>query len=530
MSLLKNIISNWQSGISVAFLSIPMAVTLAVAAGMPPSLGIITACWAGLTAALVGSSNFNIVGPTVSLLPLIAAAVNNNMSPQILAMCAGVLIIIASLFNIEKFIIFIPASAIHGLIVGIALTVICNQIPNVLCLTIKSSSHNAAGTLYQIGTNLPDAKLLPFMLFLGFIFLMYITTKKFKSIPGALVVAPLSITLGYISNTIHPLQNLVTLQQKLPIISRQIFNFHYGHFSMEYLVASIPIALIAIIEILISGKLSDSMTKTSHNRKQELLGLGTANIITGLMGGFPATAALARTSLNIKMGSSHKTSAVINGISVGLIALFCLPYFSHMPVCAIAAILIFVAIKMIDIQRTHLLFKIDKRGFFTALLVTILTLVYEPLTAILWGSIIAMAIFMEKISAGKYEFFVTDERITETEKNQNGNDSKKSLNYAIKGPLAYINTHTHLSQFRQHQGPYQHIIINLKELDYIDLDGIDAINEIAEQAVKENKTCTINNIHPTIRDRLQKNQQFIKLGKTGKVLVHNSEADKHSNF
>lgn len=344
------------------------------------------------------------------------------------------------------------------------------------------------------------------------------------------MVAPLSITLGYISNTIYPLQNLVTLQQKLPTISRQIFSFHYGSFSVGYLIASVPIALIAIIEILISGKLSDSMTKTTHDRKQELLGLGAANIISGLMGGFPATAALARTSLNIKMGSSHKTSAAINGITVGLIALFCLSYFSHMPVCAIAAILIFVAIKMIDVQRSLLLFKIDKRGFFTALLVTVLTLIYEPLTAILWGSIIAMAIFMEKISAGKYEFFVTDEHTTKTERSQDGDASGKSLNYAIKGPLAYINTHTHLSQFRQHQGPYQHIIINLKDLDYIDLDGIDAINEIAEQAVKENKTCTINNIHPTIKDRLQKNQQFMKLGKTGKVLIHNSEVSNHSNF
>ena len=118
----ENIKKNLKSGLTVSLISIPLSVSLAVASGATPIIGIITAIWAGLVAGIFGGSNFNIVGPTGALSGVVAIYVflHGIAGLPMLAMLAGVFIITAYLLKLEKYLILIPPSVIHGFTLGVA--------------------------------------------------------------------------------------------------------------------------------------------------------------------------------------------------------------------------------------------------------------------------------------------------------------------------------------------------------------------------------------------------------------------------
>jgi MFS superfamily sulfate permease-like transporter len=99
------------------------------------------------------------------------------------------------------------------------------------------------------------------------------------------------------------------------------------------------------------GRIADRMTKTKFNQRQEVFAISLANVIAGIFGGIPATAALARTALNIKSGATSRVSGIICSISVIALSLVFLPYFKFLPLPNIAAILVNVAIRMIEVDE-----------------------------------------------------------------------------------------------------------------------------------------------------------------------------------
>ena len=133
---------NWKAGLSVALVSIPLSISLAVASNASPTAGIITAIWAGLVAAFFGGSNFNIVGPTGALSGTIAAygilyGVNEI---ALLTIVAGIFIIAAYFLKLERYLIFVPSSVIHGFTLGIAFVIGLSQLS--YAFGLKSIPHH----------------------------------------------------------------------------------------------------------------------------------------------------------------------------------------------------------------------------------------------------------------------------------------------------------------------------------------------------------------------------------------------------
>ncbi len=141
--------------------------------------------------------------------------------------------------------------------------------------------------------------------------------------------------------------------------------FHFPSkfaFNKNIIGTALTVSFIGIVETMLSAKIADAMSKTKHNPRKEILSLGIANVFTGLLGGIPATAALARTSLNIKSGAKDRTSGIISGICITIIALFFLSQFRYIPMAAIAAILVDTAMKMIDTRHFKKFNKFDKKS------------------------------------------------------------------------------------------------------------------------------------------------------------------------
>lgn len=485
---IKKVNENWKSGLTVSFISLPLAVTLAVASHASPVQGVITAIWAGLTAAIFGGSNFNIIGPTGALSGLLASYViiHGQAVLPTLAIMSGILILIAYLFTLEKYLVFVPSCTIHGFVLGVALIIIFNQFNFALGLLNVPLHESFIENFFETCRHISEFSLVSAILFICSLSILLALTKIVPTIPSAIIISPFGILLGYLSSQHIIALNLHTLETKFAHLNPHIMLPVSLHFSVKLMIPALTIAIIAILETMISARIADGITKTKHNKNREMLGLSLANIACGLAGGIPATAALARTTLNIRSGATHKFSAGISSIFVLIISTILLGYFKYMPLAIVAAILTVVGFNMIEMHHFKKMFKTDRTNFAVAILVAMVTVLEDPIVGILLGATISMLVFMKKLSTGQYEL------------NRSGLPShvpqhieQDTLVYSIKGELAYINAQSHIAHFEKAVPEHKNIIIDLRAVSFIDQDGIEACEEIVDILHREKKAVKI---------------------------------------
>ncbi|PIR58166.1 MAG: hypothetical protein COU71_00125 [Parcubacteria group bacterium CG10_big_fil_rev_8_21_14_0_10_38_31] len=533
MKILKeNIKRNIKSGLTVSLISIPLAISLAVASGANPVAGIITAIWAGLIAALLGGSHFNIVGPTGALSGIIAtyALLHGASNLPMLTIVAGVIILIAYIVKLERYLILIPASVIHGFTLGVAFIIGLGQLNFALGLQNISQHESFSANVFESIKHLNSISWVTFGTFILFLIGLLIFKRITTKVPGAMVLALVGIILGYLSDAHIVSFSLQTLGSKFHDLSFHFFELPHLGFSFFMFNTAAVVALIAILETLLSAKIADGMTHTKHNQRKEVLGLGIANIVSGLAGGIPATAALARTSLNIKTGATHRVSAIISVIGVVIISLFFLGYFKYIPLAVIAAILVFVAIQMVERKHYNKLWRYEKTGFFIALFVAFITVIVDPVIGILLGVAISLLIFIDRISHGHFEL-----RINKFEKGIIDYDSGVKLKeikengdvllYSFRGKLCYINSRAHVERFETNLTKYKHIILRLRGVHFIDTDGVEALDEIIDTIEARGQQVILSGISQNSLNLLEQlSSGYKKLKEKGLVFDKSEQA------
>lgn len=528
---LANIRKNWQSGLTVSLVSIPLSVSLAIASGATPIMGIVTAIWAGLIASIFAGSNFNIVGPTGALSGILATyAIGHGLStlPSI-AIITGIIIFIAYLLRLERYMKFIPANTVQGFTLGVAFIIAFNQFNFAFGIKGLPAHERFIDNVIESITHISQGSLetgIVFVLFLATMFALIRFAPKLPTLfrlPPAVLLSPVGILLGYLSlNKLIPL-HLQTLGEKYADLSGTIFlPNHLDLLSRPVLITSLTVAIIAILETMISAKIADALTKTKHQQSREILALSLANIGSGLMGGIPATAALARTALNIKSGADNKISATISSISVAVISIFLLTFFKFIPMAVIAAILVNVAIRMVEREHLERMFRIDRKNFVIAIIVAVITIYEDPIIGIIVGTAISLFLFMDKLSRGQFEMIINDKHrkivdIFAGEKVFDLKDESHTLFYSIKGHLTYVDGQAHVARFEKEIQNYEIVVLRLKELFFIDIDGVDALDEMIEIIKGRGKEVFICGTNNLIMHMLTASKQYQKLTTEGKV-------------
>lgn len=476
---------NFKSGLAVALVSIPLSVSLAVASGATPLVGMITAIWAGLFASIFGGSNFNIVGPTGALSGVIAAFVilNGAASLPMLAILTGVIVVVAYLLKLEKYLILIPSSVIHGFTLGVAFIIGLSQTNFALGLAGLTKHERFLDNILESFKHLAGASLVTFAIFCVFLIALLLFSRFAPKLPGVILLTPLGILLGYLGQVGLLPFDLQTLGGMFGEISFKIFsNVEFG-ISSSLLSTALVVSLIAILETMLSAKIADIQTNTKHNERKEMLGLGLANLASGLAGGMPATAALARTSLNVKTGATHKTSGIISAIGIILVCLFLFGYFKYIPLAVIAAILVYVAIKMVEQEHYVKLWMYERHGFFVSLLVAVVTVGVDPMVGILLGVSVALLLFVHKMSLGHFD--VKSNKFKQGLIDSSSGYKLTSLPndadvmvYSFRGKLCYINNKAHLKRFHDNFKNYKLVVLRFRETYLVDTDGATALDEI----------------------------------------------------
>jgi SulP family sulfate permease len=282
-------------------------------------------------------------------------------------------------------------------------------------------------------------------------------------------------------------------------------------FDIRLWVDSLPIAFISVLESLISAKISDEMTHTHFNKTKEVNSLALSNIISGLFGGIPVTAALARTTLNIRSGATRKFSSLLNGVFLFLISFIFLFVFRYLPLCVAAAQVAMVAVRMVNIEEIQTLYSKDRKNFYILITIAIICIVQDPTIGIVFGILIYLISFCDSLTYPWSEIIkthgikVADRLNSKTESGpkiiKNNHYAIDNLNlflsdlpsdegeyvlYRIIGIVNFMNVKEHTEKINTLAAEdTATVVISFRYLHYIDLDAMHAIKHLIEHVSKD---------------------------------------------
>ena len=412
----KKLVKDLVAGVIVAIIALPLSIALAIASGVGPEQGLYTAIVAGFIISFLGGSRVQIAGPTAAFATIVAGIVaQNGMSGLALAtIMAGIILILMGFLRLGSLIRFIPYTITTGFTAGIAVTIVIGQVKDFMGLTYPDGTKTieTIDKVKAISNNLEtinwQAVLVGCVCLTVLIVWPFVTDK----IPGSLIAVFVGIAMVKLLHlNVNTIGNLYTISNKLP-------TFTMPNFSFEMVKTMLPdaftIAILAAIESLLSCVVADGMINSHHRSNMELIAQGAGNIGSALFGGIPATGAIARTAANVKNGGRTPIAGITHSIVLVLVLVVLMPYAAHIPMPTIAAILFMVAYNMCQWKPfVHLCKTAPKSDILVLVITFVLTVVFDLVVAIEVGMLIAVILFMkrmsEETSVKGWEYYDPDE-------------------------------------------------------------------------------------------------------------------------
>lgn len=471
------------AGITVGVVALPLAMAFAIASGLKPEAGIFTAIIAGGLISVLGGSRVQIGGPAGAFIVIVYGIVERYGIGNLLLATAmsGVLLFLMGLLRLGTLIRFIPIAVIIGFTNGIAVLIGLSQIKEFFGLQITkmpAEFFQSIQTLYAAaGTFNPSA----LMLSIGSLALL-IFWKTFQKRFGYLNHLPGTVITMAAATLFTVALNLPvdTIGSRFGGIPSGLPSFAWIPISWDtaqFMVApAITLALLGAIESLLCARIADGLIHDRHDSNQELMAQGIANFVTPFFGGMPATGTIARTVTNVQSGGTTPLAGIVHSIALLVIILFGAPLAKNIPLASLAAILMFVAWNMgewrkfLDLKQFRLPYRL------TMLSVFLLTIMLDLTVAIQVGLLLAFITFIYRISSlSRYE--TASARDFPNLNNQQG----KVAAFRIYGAIFF--GAVKLLEEIESELPSETLLLDFKNVIYIDVSGMDAILEL-ERACK----------------------------------------------
>ncbi len=539
---------NWKSGLTVAVISVPLAIALSIASGAGPVAGLITGIWATLISSLFGGSNYNIIGAAGALATVLFAAtlaapfgLGAAILP-IITIITGFIILFVWWIGVDRLLYYIPSNVMYGFAAGVAFLIAASQLFDATGLSTLKRTGEFLGDIHLYLAHAKETDLAAVTVFSVFLIAILLWKRFIGSIPAIIPISILGIAFGFFEETYSHALHLISLGDKfgtlegafsLPVAWNALPTLFSSYDSIAFLIKTSGIvALIAILETLITAKLGDKITRTQSSTRRELFGLALANIGSGIMGGLPASGVFVRTGANIKAGATHRTSATIVAIATAIIAVIVLPYFAYIPMAVIAAILVNTALGLIETDKFREFWQQDRVGFVIAILVSLITIFDDAGMGVLVGSFLALLFFTDRVSRGQFDIILN---YTDGSKEESRGakvlhlPSDKEIvfaTYSIAGFLGYIDSGQHAANLRHlaRAKNVRCVIIRLRDLFMLDYEGSEMLNEAIEELERSGKYVCFSSANESIALQLKKIPHFKHLEDEGRCFAKTSEA------
>ena len=506
-TLLKNGISKEQvlkdviAGSIVGIVALPLAIAFAVASGVPPEKGIITAIVAGFVISIFGGSRVQIGGPTGAFIIILYTIIQEYGIDGLLisTIMAGVILIVFGIFRLGNLLKYFPHPLIVGFTSGIAVVIFSTQIKDALGLEIDKLPADFFGKWQLYFEHIHDINIYALIITVMTI-LITVNFKRINSkIPGSFIAL---ILLTFIVNIMH--FPVTTIETFFGTISNEIV-FSLPHFELlnlsTYLVPAFIIALLGSVESLLSAVVADGMIGGAHRSNTELIAQGLANIITPLFGGIPATGAIARTATNVENGGRTPISGIVHSLTLLLIMLFFMNFAKLIPMSVLAGILIVVSFNMSEYKSFFSILTGSAYDYIVLLSTFILTIVVDLTVAIQVGIVLSSLLFMKRMSdVDKHEIIINDD---ENDIENYENLPKGIAVYEIGGALFFASAKQYAELIHQRGVSAKILIIRMRHVSFIDATALHNFYETVK-ILKDNGTTiltsgTNNEVYSALR-------------------------------
>ena len=478
------------AGLTVGVVALPLAMAFAIASGLKPEAGIFTAILAGFLISALGGSKVQIGGPAGAFIVIVYGIVQRyGLANLIIATAAsGVLLFLMGVFRLGSLIRFIPIAVVIGFTNGIAVLIMLSQAKDFLGLQVAHMPADFFGIVHALKQAMPSLQWQAFALASGSLLVLVLwqrwvmrktglaTPSKLISVPGSIVALILSTLAAHFLAL--PVE---TIGSKFGGIPSALPSFQWPELSwssVKYL--SMPIftlTLLGAIESLLCARIADGLIGDRHDPNQELMAQGIANFITPFFGGMPATGTIARTVTNVKSGGRSPIAGMVHALTLLAVVWVAAPLANHVPLAGLAAILIFVAWNMgewrafVHLRQYRLPYRI------ILLAVFFLTVVVDLTVAVEVGLIGACLTFIFRISSLSHSETLSAHELP-------GLAGLQGQVTAIRLYGAVFFGAVKLIEAIENQLPTRAVILDLKNVIYIDSSGVDALIALAHLCQK----------------------------------------------
>ena len=468
------------AGITVGVVALPLAMAFAIASGLKPEAGLFTAIIAGGLISILGGSRVQIGGPAGAFIVIVYGIVEHYGIANLLLATAmsGVFLFLMGLFRLGTLIRFIPVAVIIGFTNGIAVLIGLSQVKEFFGLQITkmpAEFFQAIQTLYAAADTVNPTAL---MLSMGSLVLL-ISWRVFQKHLGYLSHIPGTVIAMAAATIVTSVFNLPvdTIGSRFGGIPSGLPSFEWIPISWGtaqfVIVPAITLALLGAIESLLCARIADGLIHDRHESNQELMAQGIANVVSPFFGGMPATGTIARTVTNIQSGASTPIAGIVHSITLLVIILFGAPLAKDIPLASLAAILMFVAWNMgewrkfADLKQFRLPYRL------TMLSVFFLTIILDLTVAIQVGLLLAFITFIYRISSlSRYESASAVD-FPELQQYQGTISAFRIYGAIFFGAVKILEN-------IENELPSKVLVLDLKNVIYIDVSGMDALLELEE--------------------------------------------------
>ena len=512
------------AGITVGVVALPLAMAFAIASGVKPEQGIVTAIVAGFLISALGGSNVQIGGPAGAFIVIVYGIVERYGLTNLLiaTALAGLLLFAMGALRLGGLVRFVPVPIIIGFTNGIAVLIALSQVRDLLGLPIAKLPSDFISQIAAYATHLGGIN--PYALALGAVCVagLFFWPRLFSAssvFPGKVLEGRAMRTASRMPGPIIALVTLTVatavldlpvqtigsrfggIPQGLPSLALPAFSWESAK---QLFIPTLTIALLGAVESLLCARVADNMSDAPrHDPNQELMAQGLANMIAPLFGGIPATGTIARTVTNIRAGGKTPVAGIVHAVTLLAVVLVAAPLAVHVPLAALAGILLFVAWNMGEWHEFARLrqFSVSYR---TILLGTfLLTVVFDLMVAVEVGLVLACAFFIYRMSS----LFRVEPMA------QAAVDAPAGVVvYRLFGPLFFGAVAKVEAVAEQLPAGTQVVVFEMHRLISVDTSGIDALVQLLRQLKRQGVRLMLCDLNDQPRGLIQRSGLELALG------------------
>ncbi|MER5336789.1 SulP family inorganic anion transporter [Micromonospora sp. NPDC002717] len=480
------------AGLTVAVVALPLALAFGVTSGLGAQAGLVTAVVAGAVAAVFGGSHLQVSGPTGAMTVVLVPVVQQFGAAGVLMVgaLAGLVLIALALARLGRYVHYLPVPVIEGFTAGIAVVIALQQVPAALGVADAHGDRVWAVAADAVTRFVADPRPVPVAVALGVAAVMLLGARWRPGWPFSLLGVAAATVLAEAAPV--ELARIGALPAGLPAPS-------LGFLDLDavgvLLPSALAVAALAALESLLSATVADGMTVGQrHDPDRELFGQGLANLAAPAFGGIPATAAIARTAVNVRAGASSKLAALTHAVALAGIVLAAAPLVGRIPLTALAGVLLATTVRMVEAGSLWALARATRGDALVLLLTFAATVALDLVTAVAVGVGVAIVIALRAVArTARVEQVPLDSGEHSAEEHALLADH--IVAYRLDGPLFFAAAHSFLLQLSD-VADVRVVILRMSRVTTLDATGAQVLGDAILRLQERGITVLLSGIAP----------------------------------